>query len=242
MAQPDLEGEIVQGADADTVGIGHLAGVPVLGADDARVDEERGVLGGDLGIQDALPGVLEVGRGDRLTVAPAAVGPQVEGIGQAVSRNVVVGRGGRLRREPRIEAQQRLEHLADDGRFGGETTSVRVDVVRFTLQRVDSQLLGLLLRKHRMRRGGDKQRERREQGNQTPHHGLLLISEPNLAESGTPEAKQTLATHMDGPRFILFCLAGAATSKPSTSRAASRPSGDRIVAYVLIPMQHRLSK
>ena len=58
--------------------VGHLARVVVVGADDARVDVERRVLGGQRRIENALPRVLELAGGDaagrRSSGRPAAGG------------------------------------------------------------------------------------------------------------------------------------------------------------------------
>src|SRR5437879_1323992 len=96
-------------------------------------------------------------------------------VGPAIWRHVVARSRGRLRSQVLVEAQQRLEHLANDGGLSGKATAVRVDVVRLTLQEVNGQLLGGLLREHRMCGGGYEQRASCQQIEQAPNKSRALL-------------------------------------------------------------------
>ncbi len=84
----DLEGVVVEGADADFLP-GDATGVEIGRAADAVV--EVGVAVAEGGGKNAAPSVAEVVGGDGVAVGPAGVGAEVESVGEVVGGNIPAG-------------------------------------------------------------------------------------------------------------------------------------------------------
>ena len=69
-----------------------------------------------LGVEDLLPGVLEVGGGHRIPVRPTAVPPQVEGDRLSVVAHFPALRQRRLRLELVVQLHERVHHVQDEVR------------------------------------------------------------------------------------------------------------------------------
>jgi len=87
----ELERAGVEGLGADLGEIGEFAGGVVGGAGEDV--EHVGVVGGELGVEDALDGEHEVLGGDGVAVGPEAVGSEVERVGETVGGDIPAGGG-----------------------------------------------------------------------------------------------------------------------------------------------------
>ena len=153
LGQLHLQHAVVERADADPVGVGQLAGT-VLGDAFDHVEQKR-VLGGGAGIQDAQPRHAEVLGVQRIAIGIARVGPQVERVGAAVAGNLPPFRltGNRVQGD-RVVRHQALVYRREQLRLGGGEGVQRVE--RELLRRVGHHQRALAravsLRRRRQRR------------------------------------------------------------------------------------------
>ena len=116
MLQSDFQGQVVDDLDANLVPL-HFAVEVGLGVLDE--EQEVGVVGSHLGIQGLLPGKGEVAGGDRITVGPHAILPQMEGVHQLVVGDVHGLGGGGLGSVVLIQHVQLVVHVVDERELVG---------------------------------------------------------------------------------------------------------------------------
>ena len=149
---------VVERANTDPVGVGQFAGT-VLG--DTLYDiEQKRILGGGAGVQDAQPRLAEVLGAQLIAVRVARVVAQVEGVGAAVAGNLPPLRlpGYRIEGD-RIVCHQALVHCREQLRLGGGEGVQRIE--RELLRGVGhhQRALGwaVVLRRRLQRRKGGQQ-------------------------------------------------------------------------------------
>ena len=94
--------------------------------------EQGRVVGRQRRRQDAAEGGDEVPRGDRVAVGPLGVGAQVEGVGEAVGRDLpALGHAGHGMQVARILGHQAFEERGDDALLGEARHELRVEIADF---------------------------------------------------------------------------------------------------------------